>query len=41
MKNTHNLVVKFQHLLIYCGQKNEDNNIYASSMRQKHRDFFH
>lgn len=23
MKNTHNTVIKFQHLLIYCGQKNK------------------
>lgn len=40
MKNTHNLAVKFQHLLIYCSQKNKDNMIYASSIWQKHRVFF-
>lgn len=40
MKNTSHLVVKFQHLLIYCGQKNKDNLIYVPSMWQKNRDFF-
>lgn len=39
MKNTSHLVVKFQHLLIYCCQKNKDNLIYVPSMWQKHRDF--